>query len=152
LVVLGQLILFTISDVRTFNTDLHRADNNPRIQFYDQIQEALAPLPAGPRHVYYDYRLYVPDTPGWTTETNYDLLEYGYIQERNFDVLLLLEQRIQDYLSPDVTGIDPALFALNQQFYRDAENETISGYDLVYRNSLGLVYVRDDLYQQYFSP
>jgi len=96
--------------------------------------------------------LYVPDTPGWTTETNYDLLEYGYIQERNFDVLLLLEQRIQDYLSPDVTGIDPALFALNQQFYRDAENETISGYDLVYRNSLGLVYVRDDLYQQYFSP
>ena len=88
---------------------------------------------------------------GWTTETNYDLLEYGYIQQGNFDVLLLLEQRIRDYLNPNVTGIDPALFALNQQFYRDADNETIKGFHLVYRNPVGLVYVRDDLYQQYYS-
>jgi hypothetical protein len=151
LVVLAQFVLFVRSDVQRFNADVHRADNNPRIQFYDQVVKALTPLPAGPLHVYYDYRLYVPEKPGWTTETNYDLLEYGYIQERNFDVLLLLEQRIRDYLNPDVTGIDPDLFALNQQFYRDAGNETISGYHLVYRNSLGLVYVKDILYQQFFD-
>jgi hypothetical protein len=151
LVVLIQAILFVKSDVQQFNSDLHQADNNPRIQFYDEAIKALAPLPAGPLHVYYDYRLYVPETPGWRSETNYDLLEYGYIRDGNFDVLLLLEQRIRDYLNPDVTGIDPALFALNQQFYRDAENETITGYHLVYRNSLGLVYVREELYQQYFD-
>jgi hypothetical protein len=151
LVVLVQFILFVRSDVRLFNTDLHRADNNPRIQFYAQVVNALKPLPAGPMHVYYDYRLYVPETPGWSTEINYDLLEYGYIQQGKFDILLLLEQRIRDYLNPNATGIDPALFARNQQFYRDADNETISGYHLVYRDSLGLVYVQDDLYQQYFS-
>jgi hypothetical protein len=150
LVVLAQFVLFVRSDVQRFNADVHRAEGNPRIQFYDQVVKALAPLPAGPLRVYYDYRLYVPEKPGWTTETNYDLLEYGYIQDGNFDVLLLLEQRIRDYLNPDVTGIDPALFARNQQFYRDAENETISGYHLVYRDSLGLVYVRGELYQQYF--
>jgi hypothetical protein len=150
LVVLVQFILFMYSDVQRFSADVHRAEGNPRIQFYDQVVKALAPLPAGPLHVYYDYRLYVPETPGWTTETNYDLLEYGYIQDGNFDVLLLLEQRIRDYLNPDVTGIDPALFARNQQFYRDAENETISSYHLIYRDSLGLVYVRGELYQQYF--
>jgi hypothetical protein len=150
LVVLAQFVLFVRSDVQRFNADVHRAEGNPRIQFYDQVVKALAPLPAGPLHVYYDYRLYVPETPGWTTETNYDLLEYGYIQGGNFDALLLLEQRIRDYLNPDVTGIDPNLFARNQQFYRDAENETISGYHLIYRDSLGLVYVRGELYQQYF--
>lgn len=150
LVVLVQFILFVRNDVQRFNADLHRADNNPKIQFYDQVVKALALLPNGPLHVYYDYRLYVPETSGWTTETNYDLLEYGYIQQQNFDVLLLLEQRIRDYLNPNARGIDPALFVLNQQFYRDADNETIKGYHLVYRNSLGLVYVRDDLYQKYF--
>lgn len=150
LVVLIQFILFIRSDVQHFYSDLHRADNNSRIQFYGRVETALKPLPAGPLHVYYDYRLYVPETSGWKMETNYDLLEYNYIQQANFDVLLLLEQRIRDYLNPNVTGIDPALFARNQQFYRDAENETIKGYHLVYRDSVGLVYVRDNLYQKYF--
>jgi hypothetical protein len=151
LVVLIQFILFIRSDIKIFNTDLRRANNNPRIQFYTRVVRALEPLPAGPRHIYYDYRLYVPETPGWTTETNFDLLEYGYVQQRKFDVLILLEQRIRDYLNPNLTGIDPVLFARNEEFYRDAENGTISGYHLVYRDSLGLVYVQYDLYQQYFS-
>jgi hypothetical protein len=151
LLVLIQAALFVNQDIQIFNASLHRADNNPRIQFYDQTLNALSPLPVGPLYVYYDYRLYVPETTGWTTETTYDLLEYSYIQENNFDILLLLEQRIRDYLNPDVTGIDPYVFARNQQFYRDAENETISGYHLVYRNDVGLVYVREDLYQNYFQ-
>ncbi|MFH1524675.1 MAG: hypothetical protein ABIF04_06895 [Chloroflexota bacterium] len=152
LIILFQAILFVKSDVQRINSDLHQAINNPRILFYDEVMKTLEPIPAGgPLHVYYDYRLYVPETPGWTTETNYDLLEYGYIQNGKFDVLLLLEQRIRDYLNPNVTGIDPDLFALNQRFYRDADNETINGYHLVYRNSLGLVYVKDVLYQQYFE-
>ena len=151
LIVIIQAALYINRDIQIINSSLHRADNNPRIQFYDQILNALSPLPFGPLYVYYDYRLYVPETTGWTTETTYDLLEYNYIQENNFDILLLLEQRIRDYLNPDVTGIDPDVFARNQQFYRDAFNETISGYHLVFRNDVGLVYVREDLYQDYFQ-
>jgi hypothetical protein len=77
-------------------------------------------------------------------------LDYNYIQQNNFDVLLLLEQRIRDYTNPNVKGIDPAQFALNQKFYRDAEQGTINGYHLVYRNSLGLVFARNEIYQKYF--
>jgi hypothetical protein len=151
LLVFIQAVLFVKQDVQIINASLHQADNNPRIMFYDQILSALSPLPDGSLHVYYDYRLYVPETTGWTIETTYDLLEYSYIQDNNFDILLLLEQRIRDYLNPEVTGIDPAVFARNQQFYRDADNGTISGYHLAYRNDVGLVYVREDLYQTYFQ-
>jgi hypothetical protein len=151
LVVLGQFILFAVSDVQSYDVRLHRADNNDRILFYSQAVEALKPLPAGPVSVYYDYRMYLPDTLGWKTETSYDLLEYGYIQQRNFGVLLLLDQRIRDYLNPAATGIDPELFARNQKFYRDADNETIAGYHFIFRNPVGLVYVREDLYLQYFN-
>jgi hypothetical protein len=91
--------------------------------------------------------MYLPDTPGWTAETNYDLLEYGYIQQGHFDVLLLLEQRIRDYLHPDAKGIDAELFARNQAFYRDADHGTIQGYHLIYRDAVGLVFVRDGFNQ-----
>jgi len=150
-VVLVQFILFVRDDIQRFDKRVHRSENSTSIQFYDQVVGALKPLPDGQLHLYYDYRMYMPGTPGWVTETNFDLLEYGYIQEHNFDVLLLTEQRIRDYLNPDVKGIDPELFARNQQFYRDADNEMISGYHLVYRDSFGLVYVRNDLYQHFFS-
>jgi hypothetical protein len=152
LLVFVQIGLFVNQDIKIINGSIHKADNNPRIQFYDQALNALAPLPVGGQYrVYYDYRLYAPETPGWMIETTYELLEYGYIQEKNFDILLLLEQRIRDYLNPDVTGIDPEVFARNQQFYRDAEKGTISGYHLIYRNDTGLVFVRDDLDQEYFQ-
>jgi hypothetical protein len=150
-VVLIQFVLFINQDSQIYQNSLHRADNNDRIQFYDKVLDALNPLPAGSYFVYYDYRLYVPDTTGWTIETTYDLLEYNYIQEKNFDVLILLEQRIRDYLNPEATGVDPDTFALNQQFYQDAEDGTINGYHLVYRDETGLVYVLDSLYQSYFQ-
>ena len=151
LVMLVQFGQFVGKDAGLYSADLHRADNNPRIQFYTDIVEALKPVSAGSLHVYYDYRLYVPETARWTAETNYDLLDYEYIQQGQFEVLLLLKQRILDYLNPEASGVDPAVFARNQQFYRDAENGTVEGFHLVYRNEVGLVYVRNDLYQQYYS-
>jgi hypothetical protein len=151
LALLVQFGLFVRSDVQAFNSNLHRMQNSASIQWYNQVLSALKPLPDAKLHVYYDYRLYVPGNPGWVTDTNFDLLEYNYIQQNHFDVLLLLDQRIRDYLNPNVTGIDPALFARNQQFYRDADNQTITGYHLVYRDAFGLIYVQDPLYQQYYS-
>jgi hypothetical protein len=151
LVLLIQFSLFVSSDVQAFNSRMHRQQNSTSIQWYDKALAALKPLPDAKLRVYYDYRMYVPGKPGWHTDTNFDLLEYGYIQQNHFDVLLLLEQRILDYLNPNVTGIDPALFARNQQFYRDADNQTITGYHLVYRDSFGLIFVRDELYQKYYS-
>ncbi len=151
LVLFTQFVLFVRADVQLFDSRLYREQNSTSIQWYGKVLESLKPLPDADLRVYYDYRMYVPGKPGWKTDTNYDLLEYNYIQQNHFDVLLLLEQRIRDYLNPKAVGIDPALFARNQQFYRDADNETIQGYHLVYRDSLGLIYVRDELYQKYYS-
>jgi hypothetical protein len=151
LALFAQFVLFLNADYHTFETRMHRADNNTSIKFYDQVLAALKPLPNSKLHVYYDYRMYVPGKAGWVTETNFDLLEYNYIHKKNFDVLLLQQQRIRDYLNPNAVGIDPALFARNQQFYRDADNATITGYHLIYRDKFGLIFVRDELYQKYYS-
>jgi len=149
-VILVQLVIFTGNNIGAYIERVNRAENNARIAFYHQAVDALAPLPPGDYKLYYDYRLYVPDMPGFTKELSYDLLDYGYIRQKNFDVLLLLQQRINDYLHPDVTGIDPAAFAENQRFYRDADNADVEGYKIIYRDEIGLVFVRADLHEQYF--
>ncbi len=148
---LVQAGLFIRSDVQDFNTYLRRADGNERIQFYGEAVDALRTLPQTNLSVYYDYRLYVPGEPGWLLANHYDLLDYNFIQVNNFGALLLLQDRINDYLNPNVSGIAPETFALNQQFYRDADNETLSGYRLAFRSEVGLVYVREDLYLKYIK-
>ncbi len=145
-----QVIAFINADVHLFITRLNWEQNNTSIKFYSNVLETLKPLPDANLHVYYDYRIYVPAKAGWVTDTNFDLLDYDYLQQNNFDVLVLLEQRIRDYLNPDVTGIDPETFALSQQFYGDAEIGLIKGYQLVFRDSFGLIFVRNDLYQKYY--
>jgi hypothetical protein len=147
-----QFVLFAASDIPVFSARVQRAENNPRIQFYDQALAALQRLPPQALRVYYDYRLYLPEKEGWTAETYYDLLSYAYLAPKNYDVLLLLRQRIRDYLNPNAAGIDPAAFALSQQFYRDADAGEIQGYRMLYRDEQGLVFVREDIYAKYFVP
>ena len=150
LVILLQFGNFAVGAVNDTAGRMHRADGNPRIEFYQKAVQALNPLPDGAFHVYYDYRMYLPPTRGWNTETSFDLLDYPYIQRGKFDILLILEQRIKDYLSPSAVGIDPQQFARSQQFYRDAEKGQIAGYHLVYRDGVGAAYVSSGLYQKYF--
>jgi hypothetical protein len=149
LVVMVQFGAFLRTGAQEFNAYLHRAQDNPRLLFYDKVVAALEALPNEQLSVYYDYRLYVPGQPGWVLATSYELLDYAYIQQNDFAVLLLLEQRIKDYLNPMVTGIDPEMFTLSQEFYQDAEAGTVAGYRLVYREPVGLVYVREDVYLQF---
>ncbi len=49
----------------------------------------------------------MPDTPGWTVETSFDLLNYEYIETMDFDILFLEQQRILDYIQEGAVGVDP---------------------------------------------
>jgi hypothetical protein len=151
LLTLGQFGLYLVNDVDRYNAQLQRAENNPAIAFYDDVQAALAPLPAGDYLVYHDVGVYLPPQPGWTTVDSFELLTYEYIQTGDFDILLLSQQRILDYLSPDAEGIDPAEFEAAQAFYRDADAGELDGYALVYRDAYGLIFVSRDLYATYFA-
>ena len=62
-----------------------------------------------------------------------------------------MQQRIRDYLNPEVTGIDPLLLKESREFYGDADNGEVWGYVLVYRNDFGLAFVRENLYEQFFK-
>jgi len=83
------------------------------------------------------FRLYVPSKQNWNSEAIFEMLNYNYIQGRNFDILLLSLQRVYDYLDSTDVGLDAQSFAAAQTFYRDANNGEIRGYRLLYRDDYG---------------
>ncbi|MEW6650153.1 MAG: hypothetical protein AB1453_08185 [Chloroflexota bacterium] len=144
-IALVQVIVLLGQAAALWSERTARAENNERLQFYDRVVEQLSPWQQQPLKVYYDYRLYFPGTPFWQGQTTFDLLTYEWAREADFDVLLLLQQRIRDYLHPDAQGIDAEQFARNQEFYRDADRGALAGYVLLYRDSTGLIFVRENL-------
>jgi hypothetical protein len=147
-----QFTSYVYSDAVWFNQRVHAAENSSAILFYDQALEALEPLPSGSYYVYHDVRMYVPETDGWVTEAIFEPLDYDYFQQRNFDFVMLMQQRINDYLNPEVVGIDSEAFARSQVFYKDANNGNLEGYHLVFRNDFGLIFVKDELYEANYVP
>jgi hypothetical protein len=150
-IMIFQFGRFIVSDIHIIQERIGRAENNPRIEFFGQTIAALAPLESQTLNVYYDYRLYNPGREGWTVSTTFDLLNYAYFEKTKFDVLMLLNQRIKDYINPGVQGIDPGEFSLSQQFYRDADAGQLMGYRLVFRNQTGSLFLREKLFQEYFG-
>jgi len=152
MLLVGLIAAFVVQDVGIFNRQIRRAITNPAISFYDEAAAALAPLPPDAYFVYHDVRMYVPEASGWVTESIFDVLTYPYIEQRGFDILLVMQSRIDDYLNPAVEGLDPAQLALGRAFYQDAAQGAVQGYRLAYRTGFGLVFIREALYAEYFPP
>jgi len=139
-----QFAFFMMGDVKILSSQMTREENNASILFYEKVKVILGEKTQESLHVYFDYRLYVPDDNAWLKETSYDLLTYFFVQEKEFDVLLLQKQRIMDYLQEGIEGIDPKEFELSQQFYRDANEGNLKGYELIYRDETGLIFIKSD--------
>lgn len=147
-----QFLFNVVQDVNLYTEHLNREQNEPAIQFYDRAEKILSPLPSvRVYHVYHDVRMYVPARSDWYCESIFEILDYSYLQEKTFDVLLLRQQRIYDYLSPNAVGINIEKMNASQAFYRDADQSKINGYQLLFRDEYGLIFVRNRLYQNYFN-
>ncbi|KPL75502.1 hypothetical protein ADN00_12700 [Ornatilinea apprima] len=153
LILLAQFGAFSVQNVNRYVDDLHRAESNPSILFYEQAVKALAPLPDEDAYsVYHDVRIYAPRTSGWVTEAAFETLSYQFVEDRDYDVLLLMQQRIADYTNPNAVGIDEEQFAQSRTFYADADADRLRGFNLVYRDEYGLVFVKESYYRGYFAP
>lgn len=152
LIFIAQGLKFGIQSGQMIYNRTLRKENNGKIAFYTLAMEHLQPLDGRPVFAYYDYRLYMPQKEKWATETSFELLDYDFIRSRNFDVLFLLQQRIYDYIHPDAVGVDTESFARSQAFYHDANEGSLDGYYLIFRNETALLYVRHDVCNKNFDP
>ncbi len=145
ILILFQCAVYLRSDVVRFQNRLLRAENNESIQFYKTIQTKLAPYMNQNLFVYHDVRMYLPQTGEWYTEAAFEMLNYDYIFDKDFDILLLMQSRIYDYTNPNLTAIDETKLVAAQKFYQDADLEIIEDYHFLYRDPYGLIYIKEDL-------
>ena len=153
LIVMFQLFLNLNQDVRLYRAQLNREKNASAIRFHERVMQVLSPLPQvkGGYHLYHDVRMYMPECLEWYCEASFEMLDYEYMQSKRFDIILLSQQRIYDYLDPDTIALDAGQLTSSQAFYRDAQRGNIKGYYLIYRDKYGLVFIRSRLYQYYFQ-
>lgn len=149
-IVLGQIAFFIPQNIKTIKASYRREEDSAEISFYKHISETLKPIENKELNVYFDYRLYLPENKNWLVHTSFDLLSYDFVEEKEFDVLLLLRQRINDYLNPNAIGINQQAFIESQRFYKAAKSGKINGYILLYQDELGLIFVSDFIHRTHF--
>jgi hypothetical protein len=96
--------------------------------------------------------MYFPDTPRWNVRTFWNS-KYSTIEKIKPDIIILWAQRILDYTQAGAleSAVDPAAFQDTYTFFVDADNDQLRGYRLIYRDSQGLMFVSDAMYERYFK-
>jgi hypothetical protein len=150
-IILCQTLVNIRRDIIIYAGELTREEDSAAIRFSREVENALAPLPADRNvHILSDVRIYLPPHEQWYSEATFELPDYNFITQKDFDVLLIMQQRVYDYLNENITGLDQAEFSKNQAFYQDARAGTIKGYHLIHKGEFGLIFISEDLYQKYW--
>jgi hypothetical protein len=147
--VILQTLLFSFQDAHYLIGRTQRARNNPAIASFQQVEKLLNKLDQRPLHIYYDYRLYFPDQADISSETSFEMLQQGYIDEGNFDLLYIQKQRIRDYMNLDASGINPDQLSASRVFYYKLDTDNLPGYLLIYEDPVAKLFVRESLCSQF---
>ena len=149
-----QFAVYINKDVALFREVLVREENEKSLVFYSILENNYLPRIQTDQQlkVFRDVRMYFPDTPLWNVRTFWNS-KYSTIENIKPDIIILWSQRILDYTNESAveSAVDPAEFQDTYTFFVDADNDQLRGYRLIYRDSEGLMFVSDALYESYFK-
>jgi hypothetical protein len=128
---------------------------SPSIQFFNQVEhEYLAKLPANKNFtLYHDWRAYIAPQENWNVVINWDLADYGKMNELKPAVIFLESENIAYFsdATKQAIALDATGMKLKYTFYSDAKKDELKGYVLLAENSFGKAFAREDIYAQYLS-
>jgi hypothetical protein len=149
-----QFILYVNKDIQLIREVLTREEHEESLAFYSVLERDYLPRITSDKKltVFRDVRMYFPDNSRWNVRTYWNS-KYSTIEKIRPDIIILWAQRILDYTQEGAleSAIDPNAFQDTYTFFVDAKNDRIRGYHLIYRNSEGLMFVSDAVYEQYFK-
>jgi len=150
-----QFVVYINKDVALYHEVLVREEHEGSLVFYDTLEQDYLPRIQNTEAltVFRDVRMYFPDNARWNVRTYWNS-KYSTIEKIQPDIIILWSQRILDYTQQGAleSAVDPASFQDIYTFYVDADKEKIRGYRLVYRDSEGLMFVSNAIYEKYFKP
>lgn len=137
-----QALFFMKADVQLFKSRFNQAEEYPAIHFYEHIQNSLSQKKDQVLTIYADPHIYIPAQEDRVIETSYEMLNFDYIEQGNFDAVILMEQSLRDYLNDNSAAINSEKYGRAQLFYRSASQGNLPGYELVFRDDFGLIFLK----------
>lgn len=152
----SQFVLFLRSDVDIYHSVLTREQTSPALAFARTLEsDYLSKIDAADERliIYRDWHMYLSPAANRRIEMSWDLAKYELINDLKPNLILLEQANIEQFSDPSAVekASDPEAMTAWQQFYSDASTSQVSGYQLLYQDSFGLVLIKDDLYQKYFN-
>jgi hypothetical protein len=149
-----QFGVYINKDVSLFREVLTREENEKSLVFYKVLEQRYLPRiqTNDELKVFRDVRMYFPDNLRWNVRTFWNS-KYSTIEKIKPDIIILWSQRILDYTHEGAqeNAVDPATFQDTYTFFVDADNDRLRGYRLIYRDSEGLMFVSDAIFERYFK-
>jgi hypothetical protein len=140
--------------IHLYAENMQKEKKSVEVQFFDELNANYLSLIPLDKHmvIFRDVRMYVADSPRWDVKHRWGLTDYSVIEKINPDMVILWKQRLYDYTND--TSIDRALdsgdFANARLFYKDALNDNLQGYILLFENDFGSAFLKRDLFEIYF--
>lgn len=149
------LILLAREGVQSYQTQLHKEETSASINFFKAVENTyLADLPTDTTFTFYrDWRSYVAPQSNWSLAMSWDLMDYDTLNETHPDFLFLEAENIT-YFSDQAKlaiALNESVMKSKYEFYSDAKENTIEGYQLLAEGAFGKAFVRDDVAEQYWS-
>ena len=149
-----QFGIYINKDIQMVRKVLTREEHEESLVFYSILERDFLPHIQTDEKltVFRDVRMYFPDNSRWNVRTYWNS-KYSTIEKIKPDIIILWSQRILDYTQEGAleSAVDPAAFQDTYTFFVDAKNDQIRGYRLIYRDSEGLMFVSDAVYELYFK-
>lgn len=149
-----QFVIYINKDVELFREALVREEHEGSLVFYNTLEQDYLPRIQTDEQltIFRDVRMYFPDNSLWNVRTYWNS-KYSTIEKIKPDIIILWSQRILDYTQAGAleSAVDPAAFQDTYTFFVDADHDQIRGYRLIYRDSEGLMFVSDAMYELYFK-
>jgi hypothetical protein len=147
--VLVQGFIFLQTDVAIYHRALTREETSPSIAFYKTLESEILPRFKSEKLVIYrDWHVYFPSSPAREIEMSWEMATYDFIRPIDPDLILLDRENLNLFSTPESVekSVDLQKAQTVYEFYRDAKENRIPGYVLIYEDKFGLAFVKTELW------
>jgi len=146
LLILYQLSVFAIEDVRRYQRVLQREETSPALDFSRRLETEVFSrwAPDAPIRIFRDATVYVRPLPNYEVHLRWRSPDHDDLVEIQPDLILLRQAEIALYEDESITeeSFDPEQAARSRRFYRDVRNDAVPGYRRIFETGYGVAFLR----------
>jgi len=146
LVILFQVSVFAVEDVRRYRRVLYREETSPSLAFTQQLENEVLSrwAPGESIRIFRDATLYVRALPEYEIHLRWRSPEHHDLVEIQPDLILLRLSEIDQFRDESIVAenFDPEQARRSHRFYRDVRNNAVPGYRRIMETDFGVAFLR----------